>query len=140
MFARRMRILQALIQAHEANAEAMRLLMEDEESDRPTIPPSSSGLPPPGMRQPGEPRQHRTVDTLSTNHRDPDFAKRPTHFNPRVTAEHALNEVRKLWANATDPAKLEDARTVGLRLVQVGLIAAADLDDVFHTKPGTVAP
>lgn len=102
---RRLKILEALAKASEANAEAMRLLLDGE------------SIPPPPMEK---------VQAA------PPVA-RPTRLVPAFTAERAAEEVRKAWAEAkteADRAKVID--TAG-RLVSQGLLSSEEMDSLFKT-------
>lgn len=107
---RRLKILEALAKSSEANAEAMRLLLDGD-----SLPP------PPNLEELNEPD-----DAPSSKPTKP--PGRPTRLVPVFTRERALEEVQKAWGEAKTEKDRAKVLETANRLVEQGMFSPEDIE------------
>lgn len=106
---RRLKILEALAKSSEANAEAMRLLLDGD-----SLPP------PPNLEELSEPDEPSDKPTKPPG--------RPTRLVPAFTKERALEEVQKAWSEAKTEKDRAKVLETANRLVEQGLFSSEDIE------------
>lgn len=143
-FSRQHRIVAALVRAQTEINEAMRLAVADARGAPDSVPPPAEvGLA--ASTEPSTDPQHRPprplVPTLSTSHASVEDIRSHgpravTRFNQRVTAAHALEEVRRMFGAAATAAERRRAISTGRQLVATRLIEEEALEEILREYGG----